>query len=270
MMPNNFQNVLKTLRQKKPLVLCLTNYVTMDFMANCLLALGAAPLMSEEIEEIKELVDISQVVNLNIGTLNKPFITLATTAAIHAKKTGKPIVLDPVGAGASQIRTKTAKELLKFADIIRGNASEVIALLDGTSKTMGVESTQRVTDAKTAAITLAKQYPITVIVSGPEDLVVDSQKEILLPYGSHLMTCVTGMGCALNAIIAAFRAILPNPYEAAQMATAYVGLCGMLAAEKISGPASFRTRFIDSLYQPDWQKMDDWYGKKANLNSFAC
>lgn len=239
---------LAKLEQTKPLILCLTNYVTMDFMANCLLAVGAAPLMSCCDDELEELIQMSHAVMLNIGTLNEPFIQRCHKAAAIAKNLNKPIVLDPVGAGASLIRTQTARALMKNATLIRGNASEITALLEDNTKTKGVESSLPTEQAKASAIELARQLTCTVIVSGPADFVSNGQRASNLHVGSPLMPLVTGMGCALTAVIAAFHAVIEDPFEAAVQATAYFGLCGNAAHEETDYPGTFRTLFIDQLY----------------------
>lgn len=243
------EKTLLQLRELKPLILCLTNHVTMDFMANSLLSLGAAPIMSEEERELEELIHICQAININIGTLDEAFIRRTELTIRFAKQAHKPIVLDPVGAGATKIRTTTARLLLESADIIRGNASEIMALDDLSAQTLGVESTRPVSHATESAIRLAKQYQCTVVVSGEIDFVTDGEQNIHLAYGSRLMPLVTGMGCTLTAVIAAFRATTPLAFKAAHLATAYFGLCGALAEQKSSYPGSFRTSFIDELYR---------------------
>lgn len=254
-MLHDLEKALIQLRQLKPLVLCLTNYVTMDFMANCLLSLGAAPIMSHDTRELEELVRISHVVNLNIGTLDREFIERVYTAAQLAQKYKKPIILDPVGAGATHVRTASARDLMEHADIVRGNASEIMALLDNINKTLGVESTHHVADAAQSASILASNHQCIVVVSGEHDIVTDGQKNERLTFGSPLMPLVTGMGCTLTAVIAAFRAVVPNSYEAATLATAYFSLCGSIAAKKADKPGSFRTLFIDELYAADFAQM---------------
>ena len=260
-MINNIESNLKILRQTKPLVLSLTNYVTMDFMANTLLALGAAPIMSEELQEIEELVQISNAVNINIGTLTDKFIEKAKFTCIVAKKYNKPVILDPVGVGASKIRTTTARELLPFADIIRGNASEIIAISDISSKTLGVESTHEVKAALHIAKELALQRNKVVIVSGAEDFITDGTRHQTLNFGSNLMPLVTGMGCSLTAVIAAFKAVIPDSFEAATLSVAYFSLSGQIAEYSTKLPGSFRTAFIDNIYQPNWLEMRKLYVK---------
>lgn len=262
----DLEDALVSLRQTKPLVLCLTNFVTMDFMANSLLALGAAPLMSQSMDEIEELVTISHVVNINLGTLDQAFYERAFEAAKLAKTQKKPVVLDPVGAGASHLRTSAAKSFLPYADIIRGNASEILALSDEAADTKGVESSRSVNQAMSAARELAVLPAKVMVVSGPVDFITDGRQAINLPFGSPLMPLVTGMGCTLTAVIAAFAAIGLSTYQAALLATAYFGLCGQLTQHKTQGPGAFRQVFIDRLYKPDWEIFSEWIeGSKDGL-----
>lgn len=248
-MISKINHAINTIVSTKPLILNITNMVTMDLMANGLLALGAAPLMSTCDEELEALVRISHAVNMNIGTLDKAFIERCQEVALLAQQYQKPVILDPVGAGASDIRTKTAKLLLPFVDIVRGNASEIMSLVDINVQTSGVESVHSTMQAKEHACALAKQHQITVVVSGEIDYVTNGTQEIELNYGSAVMPLVTGMGCLLTAVIAAFHAVNPHPFEAATLATAYYGLCGS-AAEKMSPrPGNFRSAFIDALYE---------------------
>ncbi len=245
------KNALNHLREKNPLVLNLTNVVTMDFMANAQLAIGASPLMSLATEELEELITIASAVNINIGTLNEAFNQRILKAVQIAKTLNKPVILDPVGAGASKLRTQTAKALLPFCNIIRGNASEILALANITHQTKGVDSTHHTHDAKHAALTLAKTYACVVVVSGAIDYVTDGTQEISLPYGSPLMPRVVGMGCTLTAVIAAFAGAHQPLFNAAHAATLYFGLCGSAAEKKALAPASFQQVFIDTLYQAD-------------------
>ena len=260
-MINKMKEQLAILRQLKPLVLNLTNYVTMDFMANSLLAIGAAPIMSEDIREIEELIQISGALHINIGTLTPEFIERTKFACDIAKKYNKPIVLDPVGVGASKIRMESAKAILPFVDILRGNASEIMAIHGLSSKELGVESTHKVSDSLEAARELAKTQKITVVVSGAEDFITNDSQEQILEFGSSLMPLVTGTGCSLTAVIAAFRAVIPDSFEAAKLAVAYFGLSGQIAENSSNGSGSFRVEFIDNLNRPDWNKMRELYAK---------
>lgn len=258
-MLKSIKTTLAQLKKAKPLVLCLTNHVTMDLMANCLLAIGAAPAMSSYESELEELIKISSAVNLNIGTLSAAFVEQCTLAAKFAKYHKKPIVLDPVAVGASSIRTQSARLLMSSADIIRGNASEIMGLSQDGHKAHGVETMHTTHDASILAHNLAATLKCTVVVSGKEDLITDGSRQISLKYGSPLMPKVIGMGCTLTAVIAAFRTVIADPFEAATQATAYFSLCGNLAATKSDNPGTFRTAFIDELYAADLEAMRRFY-----------
>lgn len=255
------QTALTTLRAKNPLVLNLTNVVTMDFMANAQLAVGASPLMSVADEELEELIQIASAININIGTLNPEFITRCLKAAKLAQKYRKPIVLDPVGAGASKIRTEAALQLLPFCTVLRGNASEILALANISHQTKGVDSAHTTKDAKDAAKMLAKQYSLVVVVSGAIDYLTEGQKDIELHTGSALMPRVVGMGCTLTAVIAAFAGSLTSAFDAATAATLYFGLCGTLAEKEANAPASFQQAFIDQLYHANFNQLGACYVK---------
>lgn len=258
-MINQIEQAISSIRKRKPLILNLTNYVTMEFMANSLLALGAAPLMSHCDEELFELIDIADAININIGTLDSQFIARIQGALIYAKRNNKPLILDPVGAGASKIRTRIAREFLSQIDIVRGNASEIIALVNDNGKTLGVESLSTTEQAEETAILLAKKYGLTVIVSGPTDFISNGTEKITLTSGSPLMALVTGMGCTLTAVIATFNAVMADAYEASKTAVLYYGLCGTLAAKKTKNPGGFSKRFIDELYKADTPAMRALY-----------
>jgi hydroxyethylthiazole kinase len=260
---------ISLLRQTKPLVLCLTNYVTMDFMANCLLSIGAAPIMSQDIRELDELISKSKAVNLNIGTLDDGLIQRAKMAVEVAKKLGKPIVIDPVGAGATKLRTNTARDLILSSSdesssvvllqptkyIVRGNASEILALCGVEERTAGVETTHKVMDAVESAKQLAIRQKCVVVISGPQDFITDGVNHELLDVGSFMMPLIVGMGCTLTAVIAAFCAVVPDPFKASVLATAFFGICGSIAVQNGNKPGSFHTAFIDALYNADFHQL---------------
>jgi hydroxyethylthiazole kinase len=252
----------KEIKKNKPLVLNITNYVTMEYMANVQLAIGASPIMSVCDEELDELISIASTVNINIGTLDEVFIKRCEKAVELAKYHQKPIILDPVGAGASRIRTQTALMLIKEASIVKGNASEIMTLANQKTKTLGVDAINKIEEAKELAIALANQYKITIVVSGPVDFITDGKNELEIPFGSALMSRVTGMGCTLTAVIAAFRGIVKNSFEASSLATLYFGLCGELAEKRARSPGAFRTAFIDALYSADFEQMREIYHAK--------
>ena len=248
---------LLALRKNAPLIVNLTNYVTMDFVANALLALGASPIMTLCNEELEELVICADAVTINLGTLDNDFTQKTLRIAELAKHLKKPIILDPVGAGATRIRTETAKNLMHSSSIIRGNASEIIALSGGKSLTKGVESYNTIGEAKIIAAELATELNCCIIVSGAVDFVTEgiNARESSIAYGSPIMKYVTGMGCAMTSIVAAFAAGKEDFFESSQMATYYVGLCGELAAQNTQFPGSFRTEFLNTLYKADFDKM---------------
>lgn len=261
-MINNIKSSFLSIAQQKPLVLCLTNYVTVDFVANSLLALGAAPLMSESKDEIEELVTISQAIYLNIGTLNDIFLDRAVLAAKIAYSLGKPVILDPVGAGASRLRTSSASQLMSFASVVRGNASEIMTLSGAYGATKGVETSHTVQTAIDNANSLAQSLDKIIIISGPEDFVTDGKQSQILRFGSNLMPRITGMGCAMTAVLSAFVANNQNHYQAAVHATAYFGLCGQLAHQQTKAPGSFKQAFIDNLFNPNWDFFSSEYDQQ--------
>ncbi len=258
-MINKIEKALANLRKKKPLILCLTNFVTQDFVVNSLLSLGAVPIMSICEDEIEELMRIASSVYINIGTLDNNFISLAKQAIQFAKKNNKPIVFDPVGAGATNIRTQTAQYILPFSSIIRGNASEIMALGDRAFTTHGVEATHTTDDAKEIAKLLASENNMSVIVSGPVDFITNGNKLAQVAFGSPLMQLVTGMGCSMTAVIAAFKAIIQDPFEAGSMAAYYFALCGEAASKNHKSPGTFKIAFLDQLHIPDFAFMREIY-----------
>lgn len=245
--------LLQRIRVQKPLILNLTNFVTMDFIANGLLSLGASPIMSLAKEEMEDLIKLASCVVINIGTLTSDFMELAHFASSLANKKNKPIILDPVGAGATAYRTQNAQKLLqehKIA-IIRGNASEIAALINKSSSTKGVDSTIDSTEIAEEARELAALYNNTVCVSGKIDIIANKNKTQQHQFGSSLMSQVTGMGCLLTAVVAAFHAVEPDSFIATYTATLYYALSGEQAAQKAAAPGEFKLHFIDALFNKE-------------------
>jgi hydroxyethylthiazole kinase len=242
---------LQNLRDSKPLVHNITNFVTMDFVANALLSVGASPLMSHAPEEMEELAGISNTLVLNIGTLSAEWIQTMREALTLYKENGKPVVLDPVGAGATTFRTDSCLNLIEQGGIrvIRGNGSEILGLISRERKTTrGVESTISSLAVKEEAIQFALDKNLVVVVSGPIDIVTDGHTTYEIDNGHSLMTKVTGVGCVATALVGAFVASCPeDPLLAAVSAMGTMGVCGELAAKKTSSPGSFRKYFIDGL-----------------------
>lgn len=242
------KNTLTQIKEEKPLILNITNDVTMDFIANGLLSVGASPVMSKAQQEIDDLLHLANVVVVNLGTLDERFIALCEYVCRAANQLKKAIVLDPVGAGASKYRTDASLHLINNYDIaiIRANASEVMALSEESVKTKGVNSTAQSHFAVESARLLSIR-DTTIVVSGETDIIVDREHIRELHYGSPLMPQITGTGCLLSAIVGAFHAVEKNKFEASVLATAFYGICGERAAMHANGPASFKVNFLDEL-----------------------
>lgn len=238
------------IKHEKPLILNITNNVTMDFIANGLLCLGASPIMSKAIQESADLLQITSRVVINPGTLNDEFIAHSEQICSLANSFDKPIVLDPVGAGASAYRTFACKRLLSDFNIaiLRGNASEIMALAGHTHNTKGVDSTCETQYAIESAQTLAQAYNVTVVISGPTDAVVNAHQIEQFNRGSPLMPLVTGTGCLFSAVVSAFDAVHSNRFTAACAATLFYSICGEIAANSAKKPGAFKIAFLDALY----------------------
>lgn len=261
-MIDKIEKALANVRSKKPLILCLTNFVTVEFVANSVLSIGAAPIMSACDDEIEELVKMASALYINIGTLDHDFIELAKKAIEICKKHKKPIIFDPVGSGATSIRTEISKSIFPFSNFIRGNSSEIISIAGNTHTTYGVEANNTTDEAASIAKLLSLQNKAVVIVSGPVDFITDGNKSIEVPFGSPLMQMVTGMGCSLTAVIAAFVSVVEDPFESAVIAAHYFALCGELAAAKHQSIGTFKVAFLDQLHNPDFALMRDLYDSR--------
>jgi hydroxyethylthiazole kinase len=241
------------LRERAPLVQCITNFVAMDVTANVLLAAGASPAMVHSKEESADFVELGGMLSINIGTPSTDWFAGIESAVAAARRRGTPWVLDPVAVGATRFRDQLIARLLPLGPaVIRGNAGEIMTMAgrrDVVSK--GVDSTQSAPSARTAAIELAGRVRCTVVTTGSVDLVTDGSRVVGLGNGHPLMTKVTALGCALSALVAAFLAVSDDPVPAAAAATAYFGICGELAAESAQGPGSLRSRLLDCLYALD-------------------
>ena len=247
---------LEAVRKQAPLVHNITNLVVMHTTANALLALGASPVMAHASEEVEEIAGLASALVLNIGTLSPAWVESMRLALSAAKARSLPVVMDPVGAGASRYRTRTALELLAASSnaIVRGNASEIAALTGSAITTRGVDSSMEALAAKDAAMELARAHGCVVCVSGATDLVTDGETCATLTGGSPLMTRVTGMGCTASAFCAAFAAVAgadaDDDRKAARMdatvsAMAVMSAAGGLAAKEAAGPGSFLPAFLD-------------------------
>lgn len=244
-------STLNRIREQGPLVHNITNYVVMNFTANALLALGASPVMAHAVEEVEEMISLSKALVLNIGTLSREWIESMLRAGKKAAEMNIPVVLDPVGAGATRLRTQTARRIIDQTrvSLVRGNASEILSLGGNPVHTKGVDSTHSVQEAAQTAQALARELGTCVAITGATDLVTDGRHTIGVENGHSMMGRITGTGCAASALGAAFLAVDPDPIRAAASALAFCGLTGEQAGEVASGPGSFQTAFLDALYR---------------------
>jgi hydroxyethylthiazole kinase len=244
---------VQEIRKLAPVVHNITNYVVMNTTANALLALGASPVMAHAEEEMADMVNIASALVLNIGTLSKDWVKAMHKAAERALERGIPVVLDPVGAGATPYRTAVARELASAIRpaIIRGNASEIMAVLGDGARTRGVDSSEASHDAVAAARALHQVYGSAVCISGATDYVIGGQATYQIHNGHPMMTRVTGLGCTASALCGAFAAVTRDPALAAAQAMAVMGVAGELAADGAEGPGTLQLRFLDALYRLD-------------------
>jgi hydroxyethylthiazole kinase len=240
--------VLDAIRARRPLVHNITNYVVMNSTANALLSVGASPAMVHAVEEVEEFVALADALVVNIGTLSAPWIGAMHLAAARAASLGKPWVLDPVGVGATRLRTDTARDLLAHRpSVIRGNGSEIMALAGSSGATRGVDSTAGSDAALDAARRLAADTGSVVAVTGATDHVTDGKQTLSCANGDARMTRVTGLGCSLSAITGASLAAEPDPLLAALAACTILGVAGEIAAETAAGPGSLQVAILDRL-----------------------
>lgn len=256
-----FQNMFANVREKCPLIHNITNYVTVNDCANVLLACGGSPIMSDDKEEVAEITAICSGLNINIGTLNQRTIVSMLIAGKKANELNHPVVLDPVGAGASKLRTETAMQLLeevKFA-VIRGNISEIktLALGSGTTKGVDADVADKVTeenldDVVAFAKAFAAKTGAVIAITGAIDIVADDKKAYCIRNGHPMMASVTGTGCQLSAMTAAFVTANPeHPLEAAAAAVSAMGYAGEMAHSRLNemdGNSTYRNYIIDAIY----------------------
>lgn len=247
----SFGSYLSSLRESTPLIHCITNYVAMNSTANLLLAAGASPAMLHATQEVAEFTQLADALSVNIGTLSPPWVEGMQLAAESAHTHGTPWVLDPVAVGATAYRQTVCAELLAHRpSVIRGNASEILALNGLAHQGRGVDATAATEDALAAAMALAEQHGCVVAMTGERDVVTDGRQHYTINGGHHLMPRVTTLGCGLSALVAACIATTPGaPLLATSAAVACFGLAGQRAGESATGPGSFYVAFLDTLYQ---------------------
>ena len=243
---------LAKIRRNAPLIHNITNFVVMNSSANILLAIGASPVMAHCLSEVEEMTSLASALVLNIGTLQEDWLESMDLAAKTANAVGIPVILDPVGAGATRLRTEAVKAIMKnhAITVLRGNCSEILSLGFADIKTRGVDSSLALTDeVKAAAKQMALDRKCIIAISGKEDCITDGTQVFRVKNGQPLMTRVTGIGCGLSAVVAAFCAVEKDDMaRAAAAAFGYYGLCGDLAIKTSAKPGSFYISFLDCLY----------------------
>jgi hydroxyethylthiazole kinase len=250
---------LRTLRDRKPLVHQITNYVVMNETANATLALGALPVMAHAGEEVEEMVRLASALVLNIGTLSEHWVESMLLAGVAANGRGIPVVLDPVGVGATEYRTTTARRILDLVDVtvLRGNAGEVATLVGAQAEVRGVESISTGLAPAELAQEAARRLGVIASVTGPVDHVSDGERVLSVANGHELLATVTGTGCMSSAITGCFLAGKPGePLEAAAEALAAFGVAAEDAAAGAGGPGTFHARLYDALYALDVVALD--------------
>lgn len=257
-----FEHILENVRDKSPLIHCITNYVTVNDCANILLACGASPIMADDAAEAEDITTICGGLNLNIGTLNQATVPAMLLAGKRANALGHPVLLDPVGVGASRLRTETAGRLLDEVRFtaIRGNISEIKALALGSGSTKGVDADVADTitdDTLENAVRLAQAFAAktgaVIVVTGAVDIVADVARACVIRNGHPMMAQITGSGCMLSAMLTAYLTAHPSAaFEAAAAGVCAMGVCGELAFDRVQsyggGNASFRSALIDAVY----------------------
>ncbi len=268
--PVTIQTIFENVQTKTPLVHCITNYVTVNDCANILLACGGSPIMADDEAEAADITAICNATVINIGTLNSRTVSSMLIAGKKANELGHPVVLDPVGAGASALRTNTVKQLLENVrfSVIRGNISEMKTILTGTGTTRGVDADE--SDALTGdtlaegirtAKRIAEATGAVAAITGAVDIVTDGKNVYLIRNGHPAMSKITGTGCMLSALIGAYcGANKPEIYaEAAVLAVSLMGYTGELAAAKTeregTGTGSMRTSIIDAVSRMTYEKL---------------
>ncbi len=243
---------LAAIRARVPLVHNITNAVVTNSTANALLAVGASPAMVESAEEVEEFAAIADALVINLGTVSPPRAAAMRLAVAAAEAAGKPWVLDPVAAGALAYRTGVARALAaRGPEVIRGNASEIMALAGEGRGGRGVDSAAGSASARAAAQALARSTGAAVAVTGEIDYATDGDRVIAIANGHPMMTRVTGLGCTATAITGACVAVEPDRLAAAAHALVIIGVAGEIAAERSRGPGSLQMEILDALYRLD-------------------
>ncbi len=263
-----FEMILENIRSHSPLIHAITNHVTANDCANILLAIGASPIMAEDIREVEEITTLADGLCLNLGTLSEQKAKAMLLAGKRANALNHPVVFDPVGVGASRFRRDTAKLLLQEVKccVIRGNLSEIQTLSQGSTPSRGVDSEQKITEENLAeTVALAKAFSAqtgaVVAITGAIDVVADANTVYCIRNGHPMMGRVTGTGCQLSALTAAFVTANPgDPLKAAVAAVCVMGVAGELAYQRLKpldGNATYRNYIIDAIFHLTSEQLEE-------------
>ncbi|MEW6226881.1 MAG: hydroxyethylthiazole kinase [Bacillota bacterium] len=241
---------LEQLRHTRPLVHNITNMVVMNDTANILLHIGASPVMAHAREEVEEMVSLAGALVLNIGTLTPDLVESMLVAGKKANQLGVPVILDPVGAGATRLRTESSLKVLEAVRvaILRGNSAEIGVLAGYNAKVRGVDAVESGGEPVSIARRAARKFGLTVAITGKQDVISDGERVVLVDNGHEMMGCLTGTGCMSTALIGAFMAVATDPVMAAAAALVAFGVAGEAAAKRSLLPGSFKAALFDEIY----------------------
>lgn len=259
----DISNLLIEVRNKVPLIHNITNYVTVNDCANITLAIGASPIMADDIEEVEDITSISSALVINIGTLNKRTIEAAIKAGKKANELKIPVIFDPVGAGASRLRNETTKKILDEIKItiLRGNLSEISFIAGISANTKGVDSSKEdeKNDKILIAKNVAKKLNCIVAITGATDIISDGKKVVKILNGNSMLSKVTGTGCMTTSLVASYSGITNDYFLAAISGIASMGICGEIAYKNIgnAGTGSFHIAIIDAISNLDKKTFEE-------------
>lgn len=244
----DFYSDIEKIREKRPLIHHITNFVVMNDSANITIAIGASPIMAHAVEELEELISMAGALYINIGTLDPRWVESMVMAGRIAERYGVPVLLDPVGAGATKLRTEVTERILRLihVSILKGNGGEVSSLAGMTGTTKGVESA--VSPQLETAVNVAEKYGTTVVMTGKTDYVTDGKRNAIVENGTPMLGKITGSGCMLGSVISSFLAVNRDTFVASIEGLLTYEIASELAEKKSEGPGTFKARLLDEIY----------------------
>lgn len=249
-MIKDIADLMAEVRKKRPLVHHITNYVTVNDCANAVLCAGGSPVMTDAKEDVKEMARISSALVLNIGTLNERTVESMMSAGKAANKAGIPVILDPVGVGATSYRTETAWRIMEKVkvSVIKGNEGEIGVLAGTGGKVVGVDSVEGSEDRSMAAMSLAMKTGTIVSMTGKEDVISDGRRVFTTRNGHGYMGMVSGTGCMASSVTGCYAGVTDDLLTACVASLTVFSVAGEIAAKEAKGPGSFKTKLLDALY----------------------